>query len=198
MTNAASIHPKTGNLVTPKGRLLWNSLFQPRKGKNGAVGKYEFNIAIPKDADTKVLQQAAIDAGKEKFGKLFSAAGGKWPSAVKSPFKKTADNDKLADIADDFPAFFACRSKDRPGVVGPNGKAEGVEPEHVYPGRWVKASIQAFAYETDGNKGVTFGLVNVQLLEDDEELVIGGGRVSAESEFEAAESDGGSADALFS
>jgi hypothetical protein len=200
MTNAATIHPKTGNLVTPKGRLLWNSLFQARKAKNGAVGKFEFNIALRKGADLKVLQDAVLEAGREKFPKLFKDAGGKWPSSVKSPFKKSADNDKLAEIADEFPTFFAARSKDRPGVVGPNGRAEGVEPEHVYAGRWVKASLQAFAYETDGNKGVTFGLVNVQLLEDGDELVIGGGKVSAESEFEGATeaTGGGSADAMFS
>ena len=195
MSNAATIHPKTGNLVTPKGRLLWNALFQPRKNKNGTPGKFEFNIAIPKDADVKVLQQAALEAGKEKFPKLFKDAAGKWPSSVKSPFKKSADNDKLAEIADEYPMFFAARAKDRPGVVGPNGRAEGVEPEHVYAGRFVKASVQAYGYDVDGNKGVSFGLVNVQLLEDGEELVIGGGRVSAESEFEgvgeAAGSDAG-------
>jgi hypothetical protein len=199
MTNAATIHSKTGNLVTPKGRLLWNALLQPRKGKGDKPGKYEFNIAIPKDADIKVLQQAALEAGKEKFSKAFKDAAGKWPSSVKNPFKKTADNDKLAEIADEFPIFFAARSKDRPGVVGPNGRAEGVEPEHIYAGRYVKASIQAFAYETDGNKGVTFGLVNVQLLDDADELVIGGGKVSAESEFDGVGEDnaGQSADKMF-
>lgn len=198
MTNAATIHPKTGNLVTPKGVLLWNSLFNPRKNKNGSAGKYEFNIAIPKGADIKVLQDAVLEAGKEKFPKAFKDAAGKWPSSVKNPFKKSADNDKLADIAGDYPIFFAARSKDRPGVVGPNGKAEGIEPEHVYPGRHVKASIQAFGYETDGNKGVTFGLVNVQLLEDGEELVIGGGKVSAESEFEGVgDVAGGDAGGMF-
>lgn len=198
MSNAATIHPKTGNIVTPKGRLLWNSLFQPRKGKNGATGKYEFNIAIPAGADLKVLQDEVLSVGKEKFPKAFKDAGGKWPSSVKNPFKKTAENDKLAEIADDFPIFFAARSKDRPGVVGANGKAEGVEPEHVYPGRYVKASIQVFGYETDGNKGVTFGLVNVQLLDDADELVIGGGRVSAESEFEGVgEAAGASAGGMF-
>src|SRR6185503_1968938 len=184
------IHPKTGNLVTPKGRLLWNSLFQPRKMRGQTEGKFEFNLALPKDADIKVLQQAALEAGKEKFPRAFKDAGGKWPSGVKSPFKKTAENDKLAEIADDYPIFIAARSKDRPGVVGPNGKAEGVEPEQVYPGRHCKASLQAFGYENNGNKGVTFGLINVQLLEDGDELVIGGGRVSAESEFEGAEAAG--------
>lgn len=200
MSNAATIHPKTGNLVTPKGRLLWNSLFSPRKNRNGTPGKFEFNIAFPKGADIKVLQDAVLEAGKEKFPKAFKDAAGKWPSSVKNPFKKTADNDKLAEIADEYPTFIAARSKDRPGVVGPNGRAEGVEPEQVYPGRFVKASIQAFGYETDGNKGVTFGLVNVQLLDEGDELVIGGGRVSAESEFEGVgeEASGESADKMFS
>jgi Protein of unknown function (DUF2815) len=189
--NKAYIHDKTGNIVTPKGRILWNELFQPRKAKGGKDGKYEFNLLIPKTADIAVMKEQALEAGKAKFPKLFKDAAGKWPSSVKSPFKKTAENDKIAELADDYPMFFAARSKDRPGVVAPNGKSEGVEPEHVYAGRWAKASVQAFAYETDGNKGVTFGLINVQLLDSDEELVIGGGRVSAESEFEAADAADG-------
>jgi hypothetical protein len=199
MSNAATIHPKTGNIVTPKGRLLWNALFSPRKDKKGNVGKFEFNIAIPKGADMKVLQDAVLEAGKDKFPKLFKDAAGKWPSSVKSPFKKSSENDKLGEIADEFPLFFAARSKDRPGVVGPNGRAEGVEPEQVYAGRWVKASVQAFGYEFEGNKGVSLGLVNVQLLDEGDELVIGGGKVSAESEFEGVgeEAAGGDAGGMF-
>lgn len=201
MSNAATIHPKTGNVVTPKGRLLWNALLAPNK-----KGKYEFNIAIPKDAVMKVMMDAAWEAGVNsskgngKIAKAFKAAEkGKWPSSIKSPFKKTSENDKLEEISGEFPIFLAARAKDRPGVVGPNGKAEGVEPEMIYPGRWVKASMQAFSYDNDGNLGVTFGLVNVQLLEDGDELVIGGGRVGAESEFEGVgeEAAGGDAGGMF-
>jgi hypothetical protein len=196
MSYDVTINPKTGRIVIT-GRLLWNSLFQPRKAKGGKDGKYEANVAIPKAAAIKVLQDAALDAGKDKFPKLFKDAGGKWPSGVKSPFKKTGENDKLAELAGDYPMFVAARSKDRPGVVGANGRAEGVEPEHVYAGRWVKISVDAYAYDTDGNKGVTFGLGNVQLLQDDEELVIGGGRVSAESEFEGVGDTGSDAGGMF-
>lgn len=174
---------KTGRIVIA-GRLLWNSLFQPRKGKGGTVGKYECNVAIPSAASMKVLQDEVLAVGKEKFPKAFKDAAGKWPSSVKNPLKKTADNDKLADIAEGFPVFVAARSKDRPGVAGPNGLVEGVEPAMAYAGRWVKMTVDVYGYDTDGNKGVTLGLGNVQLLQDDEELVIGGGRVSAESEFE--------------
>lgn len=194
--NKAFIHPKSGNLVTPKGRILWNSLFEVRKRKVGE-GKFEFNLLIPKSADIGAMKEAAIEAGKDKFAKAFKDAAGKWPSSIRSPFKKTAENDKLVAgleeaglKAEDWPVFFAARSKDKPGVVGPNGKADGVDAEQVYPGRHAKATLQAFAYENDGNKGVTFGLINVQLLDNDEELVIGGGRVSAESEFDAVEGAG--------
>lgn len=196
MSHEITINAKTGRIVVT-GRLLWNSVFQPRKGKNGKEGKYEANLAIPAGVSLKLLQDAALEAGKAKFPKAFKDAGGKWPSSIKSPFKKTAENDKLADLAEAFPTFVAARSKDRPGVVGANGRAEGVEPEHVYAGRWAKISVDAYGYEVDGNKGVTFGLGNVQLLQDDEELVIGGGRVSAESEFEGVGDTGSDAGGMF-
>jgi hypothetical protein len=64
--------------------------------------------------------------------------------------------------------------------------------------------VQAYGYDKAGNKGVSLGLINVQLLDNDDELVVGGGRVNAESEFEAVEavegagSEGGSSDSMFS
>lgn len=194
----AYVHPKTGSLVTAKGRILWHSVFNPRKAKgNAGEGKYEFNLLFQKGADHGALKEAALDAGKEKFAKDFKAAAGKWPSAIKNPFKRTDGNDKLVAALEeaglkieDWPVYFSARSKDKPGVVGPNGKSEGIEAEHVYSGRWARMTMDAYGYDTGGNKGVTFGLKNVQLLDNDDELVVGGGRVSAESEFEAAEGAG--------
>lgn len=205
--NKAFIHPKTGSLVLPKGRLLWNALFTPRKGKGGKEGKHECNLLFPKTADLTVAKEEAVTAGKDKFAKAFREANGKWPAKIATPFKRTADNDKLvaaleaADIkVEDFPVYVAARSKDKPGIVGPNGKSEGIEPEHVYSGRWARMTVDAFGYDAEGNTGVSFGLKNVQLLDNDDELVVGGGKVSAESEFEAVEGageDGKSADSLF-
>lgn len=203
----AFLHPKTGNIVLPKGRLLWNSLFNPRKGKGGKPGKHECNILFPKGVDLGVAKDEATNAGKDKFSKEFREAEGKWPKKIGTPFKRTADNDKLvaaleaADIkVDDFPVYVAARSGDKPGVAGPNGKTDGVEPEHVYSGRWARMTVDAYGYDVDGNRGVSFGLKNVQLLDNDDELVVGGGRVSAESEFEAVEGagdDSKSSDSLF-
>lgn len=192
--NKAYKHEKTGNLMTPKCRIAWPELFVPKgmKGEPADKAKHQITLLIPKDADISVLKTAAAEAATEKFGKK--------TSGLRSPFRKTEEKDNLAELAEDFPYYITARSKDRPGVVGPSGKPVD-DPEQVYSGRWAKVSLQVFGYDTAGNKGVSFGLQNVQLLDHDEPLAIGGGRVSAEAEFEAVEgvagNDAASADELF-
>lgn len=191
--NKAYVHEKTGNLVTPLSRIVWPSLFTPSamRGADAGEAKYQITVLIPKTANIDVLKAAANDVATEKFGKK--------ATSIRSPFRKTAEKDSLADIAEEFPFYITARSKDRPGVVGPNGKTVD-DPEQVYSGRWARVSIQAFAYDQRGNKGVSFGLQNVQLLDQDDPLAVGGSRVSAESEFEAVEGagdDAKSSDGLF-
>lgn len=206
-TNKAFIHPKTGSLVLPEGIMLWNALFKPRKGRNGKDGKHECNFLYHKSVDLTVAKEEATIAGKDKFSKAFRDAEGKWPKSIGTPFKRTADNDKLvaaleaADMkVEDYPVYIAARATDKPGIVGPNGKSDGIEAEDVYAGRKGRMTVDMFGYDVDGNKGVSCGLKNVQLLSHAEPLVIGGGKVAAESEFEAVEGageEGKSADALF-
>lgn len=195
MTNAAYVHPKTGNLMSPVCPMIWPSLFVPTKMREQTEdqAKHQITILIPKGADISVLQDGAKDAATEKFG-------AKKVSGIRSPFRKTEEKDKLAEFAEEYPYYITARSKDRPGVVGPSGKAVD-DPEQVYSGRFCRISMQAFAYDTAGNKGVSFGLQNVQLLDHGDPMNVGGGRVSAESEFDAVEgvsgNDGASADDIF-
>lgn len=205
--NKAFIHPKTGSLVLPEGIMLWNALFNPRKGRNGKAGKHECNFLYHKSVDLSVAKEEAMLAGKDKFSKAFREANGKWPAKIATPFKRTVDNDKLvaaleaADMkVEDYPVYIAARATDKPGIVGPNGKSDGIEQEHVYAGRKGRMTVDTFGYDVEGNSGVSYGLKNVQLLDHAEPLVIGGGKVNAESEFEAVEGageEGKSADALF-
>jgi hypothetical protein len=206
--NKAYIHPRTGNIVSAKGRLIYTrSILQPRKGKGGKPGKHECNLLFPASANHDVPKEHAMEAGKDKFSKTFREAGGKWPKSIKSPFKRTADNEKLvaaleaADLkVEDFPVYYTARSADKPGVVGPNGKSDGIDSDQIYSGRWAKMTHDAYGYEVDGNSGVSFGLKNIQLLDNDDELAVGGGAVSAETEFDAVEGagdDNKSADSLF-
>ncbi len=205
--NKAFIHSKTGNVVLPKGRILWNSVFKPRKPKPGQDGKYELTLLFGKDADLTVATEVMTEAGKDAHPKLFREANGKWPSTITRPFKRTKDNDKLvaaleaADLkVEDFPVYLGAKTKDRPGIVGPNGKVVEDE-EQVYSGRWARMTIDFFGGEFEKKlKYVSAGLKNIQLLDNDDELVVGGGRVSAETEFDAVEGagdDSKSADSLF-
>ena len=81
------------------------------------------------------------------------------------------------------------RTANPPGIVyahaGPDGKPARMAQEQIkgemYPGVIVRASVTAFAFDTDGNKGVSFGLNNLQKVRNGERI---DGRVAAENEFD--------------
>lgn len=174
-----------GNILSPKARMSFVTLLEPRKPKSGqGDAKYSVTILIPADADITLLKQAAAAKAKEKWGD-------KLPAKLKSPFLKAEEqiNEKTGEPWTGYlPGMIAIRAtaKTRPGIVHPSGKAvdEGDIGKEAYSGRWATVSLRAFHYDVDGNKGVSFGLQNVQLLDRDEPL--GGGRASAEDEFESA------------
>ena len=57
-----------------------------------------------------------------------------------------------------------------------------MEPEEIYSGCYVRASINAYAFNIQGNSGVSFGLNNIQKVRDGEPL--GGGGSKAEDDFD--------------
>ena len=54
----------------------------------------------------------------------------------------------------------------------------------MFGGLICRAQITAFAYDSNGSKGVSFGLSNVQVLKDDG-VCYGGGRQKPEEVFDA-------------
>ncbi len=56
----------------------------------------------------------------------------------------------------------------------------------VYAGMYAIATLRPFVYDVNGNRGVSFGLQNIQILRDGEPL---DGRMRPEQEFEAVEQD---------
>ena len=56
-----------------------------------------------------------------------------------------------------------------------------LDSTQLYSGVWARVSINAFAFNTQGNKGVSFGLNHVQKVRDGDYL---GGRSKAEDDFE--------------
>lgn len=181
----------TGDIITPKGRMMWPALFKPNMPKgetNEAKLQYQCSLLLPVGADLKVLADAVAETIAGKWG---ADAAKKFK--IKKPFKKVSEEPKLAELADAYPMILRAWSKDRPKVVYANVK-ECTDESDVYGGRWACLLIRPFTFDhPTGGKGVSFGLQHVQILDPDEP--IGGARVRAEDAFEAIPDAGATADA---
>ena len=173
--------------VTPRARLAFPSLFEARSFKSQPA-KFSavlvFDKAAQATAEFQNLKKAASAAAKAKFGD-------KPPKTMKNPFRSGEEKEGTAGFNDDD-VFITVSSKKQPKVVD-RKKVDGVFPqitdeERLYPGCYVRASVNAFAYDVDGGKGVSFGLNNVQFLDDGERIASGGGS-KPEGDFDDAEGD---------
>ena len=179
---------KVGTLLLPSGRLSYPHLFIPKAvtDEPGGEKKYSTAIMLPPDVDLSLAVQMVEAAANERWGK--EAASGK---RIKKPFLKHAEKTEDQELAAQFPYLIRCSSKNRPQIMFANG-AFCTDDEEVYPGRWARISVRAYAWEHQtGGRGVSFGLSNVQILDHDER--IGGGRVNAEDEFDPVEIAGNGA-----
>ena len=152
--------------------------------KPGDKAKFSASLVFAAGADLKAMQEAA-----------FAAAEAKWPGKsadmfknqiLRSPFRRDA-------VAKGYPegsVFVNARSEQQPQCVyrhaDENGKAAVIPQDKIeadlYAGSQVRASLRAFAYDTNGNKGVSFALNNIQKLAEGTRL---DGRKAATDEFDA-------------
>jgi len=168
------------NLITPEFRAAFISVFKATSMKNadGSVNKPKFSIraAFPPTAKLDALKKEAEMAAREKWGD-------KIPKTLRSPFRTNEElENPIVGIGDDWIIMsFSANEDRRPGIV--DSKLQDIiDDADVYSGAWYRAQVRAFAYENAGNKGVSFGLQNVQKLRDDDPL--GKGRIPASKAFE--------------
>jgi len=168
------------NLITPEFRAAFISVFRATSMKNadGSVNKPKFSIraAFPPTAKLDALKKEAEMAAREKWGD-------KIPKTLRSPFRTNEElENPIVGIGDDWIIMsFSANEDRRPGIV--DSKLQDIiDDADVYSGAWYRAQVRAFAYENAGNKGVSFGLQNVQKLRDDDPL--GNGRIPASKAFE--------------
>lgn len=161
---------KSGNLITPKGRLSFCQILTAKPNKRGK-DMFGTSILIPGTSDIGLLIEATKKCAAEKWGNAL-------PKNLKSPFLKAGEFEY--EGYEDGWTLLRPTAIQKPGVV--NAAGENVdESSEIYPGRWAILSLRPFAYDVDGNRGVSFGLQNVQLLDHDTNLA---GRTRAEDEFE--------------
>jgi hypothetical protein len=171
-------------VVTGKVRLSYAHLFKPVAISEGQEPKYSVCLLIPKtDKVTLKKIAAAIDAAKTAGTSLW---GGKIPSNLKTPVRDgDAERPDQPEYADHY--FINASSKQKPGIVDKHLN-EILDSSEVYSGCYARASINFFAYNQAGNRGIGCGLNNIQKVADGDYL---GGRSRAEDDFDTWEDDEG-------
>lgn len=163
-------------------RISFANIFEP-KAINGGDEKYSVSCVIPKsDKATLMKIHKAVEAAKED-GKV-RKWNGKIPPNLKLPLRD-GDIDRPDDETYQDCMFVNATSKDAPGIV--DRRVQPVtDPMMVYSGCYCNVSVNFYAFNANGNRGVAAGLSNIQFVRDGERL---SGRVSAEAEFDALEEE---------
>jgi hypothetical protein len=164
----------TVKLVTGKVRLSYVNIFTPTAMNESQAPKYSLCILIPKsDKDTINKINAAIEEVKKIGAALW---GGTAPFNLKTPLR---DGDLERPNYEEYAGhyFINARTTRKPGIFDIN-RNEIADPTEVYSGCYGRVSLDFYAYNRAGNKGVGVGLNSVMKLEDGEPL--GGVRRSAD------------------
>lgn len=164
-------------VITGKVRFSYAHVFEPHAMEEGQKKKYSVSLIIPKKDKKTIAKiekaiEAALEAGKAKFG-------GKIPKNPKLPLR---DGDVERDEDENYEGcmFINCNSDRKPGLVDENTDPI-MDKDDFYSGCYGRASINLYAFNVNGNKGVAAGLNNLQKLADGESL--GGTAASPEEDF---------------
>lgn len=180
MSNQATANPST-KVVTGKVRLSYAHVWEPKADQQGNL-KYSASLIIPKN-DKKTLSdiKAACEAVKQTSAAKW---GGKVPPNLKMPLRD-GDVDRPDDEAYAGCYFVNANSNQQPGIVDKSVKPI-LDQSEVYSGCYARVSINFFAFNTSGNKGIGCGLNNIQKLADGDPL---SGRARAEDDFDAMDDE---------
>ena len=157
------------------------------KSINGGAPKYSISLIIPKsDAKTIEKIQAAIQAAYEEGQGKLKGNGKSVPalSVLKTPLRD-GDAERPDDEAYADSYFINANSSSAPGIVDAD-RQPIIDRSEVYSGVYGRASINFYAFNSNGNKGIACGLNNLQKIKDGEPL---GSKSSAEDDFATEDDD---------
>ena len=173
-------------ITGPETRWSYANVWQP-KSINGGKPKYSVSLIIPK-SDTVTLNKikVAIEAAYKEGEAKLKGNGRSVPalSAIKTPLRD-GDVERPDDEAYANSYFLNANSTSRPGIVD-SDRNEIIDSSEVYSGMYGRASINFYAFNSNGNRGIACGLNNLQKIRDGEPL---GGHTSAAEDFAADDDD---------
>ena len=151
------------------------------KAIQGGTPKFSVSLIIPK-SDVKTIEKikAAIQAAYEEGQSKLKGNGKSVPalSTLKTPLRD-GDLERPDDEAYKNSYFINANSGTAPGIVD-SDRQPILDRSEMYSGVKGRASINLYAYNVNGNRGIACGLNNLQKISDGTPL---GGKSRAEDDF---------------
>lgn len=182
----------TTKVITPPFRMSFPTLPPMPAKKDEQTGRetYPLVMLFPPGTDLEPFRNALKQAVVDKYG----PDAKNWPKIKRKASDVLLDFDAYnQDVKRPLPGDWAGWTKinatgsvKMPPDVYHNGRtADGsllkvTNPAEIYGGRWARAVLNAYFYDTKTGNGVTFGLNSVQLLKHDTSF---GGRSNAAVDF---------------
>ena len=157
------------------------------KSINGGTPKFSVSLIIPKsDTKTVTAVKNAIQAAYEEGQSKLKGSSKSVPAltAIKNPLRD-GDLERPDDETYKDSYFINANSATAPGIVDA-ARQPILEHSEVYSGVYGRASINFYAFNSNGNKGIACGLNNLQKISDGEPL---GGKTRAEDDFDDEDED---------
>lgn len=172
------------SIVLQHVRLSYVHILKPYARDPKSDAKYQTTILVPKsDTNAKAMIDAAIEGAKRNG--LANKWQGAMPQRVPTPIW---DGDGLTQNGNEFGpeckghwVFTASSPADKPIEVVDANVQPILRVTDVYSGMYANVSVNFFAYNYQGKKGIGCGLGPVQKVADGEPL--GGQAPSAKSIF---------------
>jgi len=167
-------------------RASYVNVFKSRVNDLSGDSEFSMQILIPKKdkATVKLIKEAMKVAAADKFKD-------KIPKKMWNPLRD-GDKEGVGGVPEDVEPgsepygkhyFMNIKNKRKPQVVDQN-KQHVIDPDSFVSGDYCRVHINAFGFDTKGNKGVSFGLNSIQIVKKGEPL---DGRVAAEKVFDEIE-----------
>lgn len=173
-------------ITGPNTRWSYANVWEP-KSINGGTPKYSVSLIIPKSDKVTVEKiKKAIQAAYEEGQSKLKGNGKSVPSlsVLKTPLRD-GDLERPDDEAYANSYFINANSATAPGIVDADRNTI-IDRSEVYSGVYGRASINLYAFNSNGNKGIACGLNNLQKIKDGEPL---GGKSRAEDDFATEDDD---------
>ena len=174
-------------VITGRAVFSYLTVNEPRVPQGGGRPKYSVSLIIPKSDTATVdrIRDAIREAYAEGQAKLMKDYGSVPPlEELKTPLRDgDLERPEIEEYQNSW--FLNAASVTQPGIVDADRRPI-VDPSELYSGIVGRASINFYAYNVRGNRGIACGLNNLQKLADGKPL---GHHTRPEDDFAEVQDD---------